>query len=211
MAFYRSHVLVCGGTSCVLKGSKAIKSALIDELAARNLVDEIKVVETGCLGPCDDGPVIVVYPEGTMYCKLTVEDVCVVVEEHLLKGRIVHHLLKEAHTEESGVVTYDAVNHYLGVQERIVLRNCGVISPESIEEYIARDGYAALGKCLIEMQPNEVINVIKASGLRGRGGAGFPTGRKLEFTYDAESDIKYVICNADEGEPGTFKDRLITI
>jgi NADH:ubiquinone oxidoreductase subunit F (NADH-binding)/(2Fe-2S) ferredoxin len=209
MAFYRAHVLICGGTSCVLKGSKAVKSALMHELASRNLTDEIKVVETGCLGPCDDGPVIVIYPEGTMYCKLTVGDACEIVEEHLLKGRIVDRLLKEQPIEESDFVSYDAANHYLGVQERIVLRNCGVISPESIEEYIARDGYAALGRCLIEMQPKEVIDVIKASGLRGRGGAGFPTGRKLEFTYGANSDTKYVICNADEGEPGTFKDRLI--
>lgn len=209
MAFYRAHVLVCSGTSCVLKGAKAVKSALMYELAARNLADEVKVVETGCLGPCDDGPVIVIYPEGTMYCKLTVEDASEIVEEHLLKGRIVSRLLKEQPAQEIDFVSYDASNRYLGVQERIVLRNCGMINPDIIDEYIARDGYRALGVCLTEKQPEEVIDIIKASGLRGRGGAGFPTGRKLEFTYGANSDIKYVICNADEGEPGTFKDRLI--
>jgi NADH:ubiquinone oxidoreductase subunit F (NADH-binding)/(2Fe-2S) ferredoxin len=209
MAFYRSHVLVCSGASCVLKGANAIKAALVDEIAARNLTDEIKVVETGCLGPCDDGPVIVIYPEGTMYCRLTLADVPKIVEEHLLKGRIVASLLKEQLAEESDFVSYATDNKYLGVQERIVLRNCGIINPESIEEYIARDGYVALGKSLLEMESKSIIDVIKASGLRGRGGAGFPTGRKLEFTYGANSDVKYVICNADEGEPGTFKDRLI--
>jgi NADH:ubiquinone oxidoreductase subunit F (NADH-binding)/(2Fe-2S) ferredoxin len=209
MSFYRAHILVCGGTSCVLKGSKAVMSELMSEVKAKNLANEVKVVETGCLGPCDDGPVMVLYPEGTMYCRVSVEDVKEIVEEHLLKGRVVQRLLKEYFPDEIEPSEYDDTNRYLGVQERIVLKNCGVIDPSKIEEYIARDGYAALGKCLLKMQPKEVIDVIKASGLRGRGGAGFPTGRKLEFTYNAVSDIKYIICNADEGEPGTFKDRLI--
>ncbi len=209
MAFYRSHVLICGGTSCILKGSKAIKTAFIDKLKESGLSEEVRVIETGFLGPCEEGPVVVVYPEGTMYCRLTLDDVSTIVEEHLLKGRVVDGLLQKEAGVESGVVSYETVNYYFGVQERIVLRNCGTIDPENIEEYIANDGYAALGKCLTEMQPQEVIDVIKGSGLRGRGGAGFPTGLKWQFTHDAEGDVKYIICNADEGEPGTFKDRLI--
>ncbi|MDI7246287.1 MAG: NADH-quinone oxidoreductase subunit NuoF [Bacillota bacterium] len=206
MEFYRSHVLVCGGTPCVLEGCKGVRDALIAEVKRRGLDREVKVVETGCLGPCDLGPVIVVYPEGTLYQKVHVSDVPEIVEEHLLKGRVVTRLAGEG--VQAGVVKYEEPT-YLGVQERIVLRNCGTIDPESIEEYIARDGYRALAKCLTEMKPADVIEAVKKSGLVGRGGAAFPTGLKWSFTARADADQKYILCNADEGEPGTFKDRLI--
>ncbi len=206
MEFYRSHVLVCGGTPCVLAGCKAVRDALISEVNRRELATEVKVVETGCLGPCDLGPVVVVYPDGTFYTRVRVADVPDIVEQHLLKGRIVSRLVGEA--RGPAVSTREAPT-YLGVQERIVLRNCGLIDPDSIEEYIARDGYKALAKCLTEMKPADVLEVVKRSGLIGRGGAAFPTGAKWGFTARASSDQKYVVCNADEGEPGTFKDRLI--
>ncbi|NLJ60554.1 MAG: NADH-quinone oxidoreductase subunit NuoF [Firmicutes bacterium] len=206
MRFYRSHVLVCGGTPCILEGCKAVRDALTEELKRRGLDEEVRVVETGCLGPCDLGPVIVVYPEGTLYEKVAVRDVSEIVEEHLLKGRIVRRLTGEGRL--AGIVSYKEPE-YLECQERIVLRNCGIIDPSSIEEYIARDGYRALAKCLTEMEPCDVIEVMKQSGLVGRGGAAFPTGLKWSFTANAVADEKFIICNADEGEPGTFKDRLI--
>jgi NADP-reducing hydrogenase subunit HndC len=190
----------------VLEGCKGVRDALVAEVQRRGLEREVKVVETGCLGPCDLGPVIVVYPEGTLYQKVRVSDVPDIVEEHLLKGRVVARLVGEA--PQAGVVKYEEPK-YLGVQERIVLRNCGVIDPESIEEYIARDGYRALARCLTEMKPADVIEAVKKSGLVGRGGAAFPTGLKWSFTAKAGADQKYILCNADEGEPGTFKDRLI--
>ncbi|HHV61253.1 MAG TPA: NADH-quinone oxidoreductase subunit NuoF [Firmicutes bacterium] len=208
MEFYRSHVLVCGGTPCVLGGCKAVRDALIGEIHRQGLSREIKVVETGCLGPCDLGPVIVVYPEGTFYGPVKVEDVPLIVEEHLLKGRVVDRLIARERPAEKEIVKYEAPS-YLGPQKRIVLRNCGLIDPESVEEYIGRDGYAALGRCLSQMKPGEVIDLVKRSGLVGRGGAAFPTGLKWEFTAKADADQKYILCNADEGEPGTFKDRLI--
>jgi (2Fe-2S) ferredoxin len=204
--FYRSHVLVCGGTPCVLEGCRAVRDALIGELKRLGLDEEVRVIETGCLGPCDLGPVIVVYPEGTLYEKVAVSDVPRIVEEHLLKGRIVRSLTGEGRLR--GIVSYEEPA-YLETQERIVLRNCGIIDPSSIEEYIASDGYRALAKCLTEMEPCDVIEVIKRSGLVGRGGAAFPTGLKWSFTANADADEKFIICNADEGEPGTFKDRLI--
>jgi NADP-reducing hydrogenase subunit HndC len=206
MRFYRSHVLVCGGTPCVLEGCTAVRDALIGELKRLGLDEEVRVVETGCLGPCDLGPVIVVYPEGTLYEKVKVSDVPRIVEEHLLKGRIVRSLIGEGRV--LGIARYEEPQ-YLEVQERIVLRNCGIIDPSSIEEYIAADGYRALAKCLTEMEPSDVIEVVKESGLVGRGGAAFPTGLKWNFTAKADADEKFIICNADEGEPGTFKDRLI--
>jgi len=207
MAFYRSHVLVCGGTPCLLGGCRGVKDALVAEIERQGLTDEIKVVETGCLGPCDRGPVLVVYPEGITYVRVKVEDVPAIVAEHLLKGRVVERLV---YRDEAGerLVSY-AQSTYYGPQKRVVLRNCGVIDPESIEEYIARDGYAALAKALTAMTPAAVVEEIKASGLRGRGGAAFPTGLKWSFTAKAQADQKYIVCNADEGEPGTFKDRLI--
>ena len=206
MQIYRSHVLVCGGTPCVLEGCKAVSDAFSSELKRLGLDGEVRVIETGCLGPCDLGPVAVVYPEGTLYEKVAVSDVPKIVEEHLLKGRIVQSLTGEGSIR--GIVSYEEPR-YLEVQERIVLRNCGIIDPASIEEYIAYDGYRALAKCLTEMEPCDVIEVVKRSGLVGRGGAAFPTGLKWGFTADADADEKFIICNADEGEPGTFKDRLI--
>lgn len=207
MAFYRAHVLVCGGTPCALHGSKAVKETLAAELERRGLQNEVKVVETGCLGPCDLGPILIVYPEGTMYCRIKTENIPLLVEEHLLKGRIVHSLLYRER-DAKNIISFET-RDYLGIQERIVLRNCGLINPEVIEEYIARDGYAALGKALTQMTPEQVVTEVKSSGLRGRGGAGFPTGLKWSFTAATQADQKYIICNADEGEPGTFKDRLI--
>lgn len=205
MPFYRAHILVCGGTPCVLKGSRAVQNALVQEIKNKGLDEEIKVVETGCLGISEVGPVMVVYPEGVTYCRVTVDDVPEIVEEHLLKGRVVQRLVYREKTRP--VVT--AAEHPRQREQRIVLKNTGIIDPESIEEYIAVGGYDALGKALLNMTPDEVVEEIKASGLRGRGGAAFPTGMKWELVADTKGDNKAVICNADEGEPGNFKDRLI--
>jgi len=208
MEFYRSHVLVCAGTNCVLNGSKVIEKALSEELVKRGLTKEVKIVETGCFGICDHGPSMIIYPEGVLYCRLKVEDIPEIVEQHLLKGRIVERLLYREPLEPKPVQTYSEVDYYKK-QQRIVLRNCGIINPEVIEEYIARGGYEALGKALTQMTAQDVIEEMKKSKLRGRGGAGFPTGLKWDFTRKASGEQKYVVCNADEGEPGTFKDRLI--
>lgn len=208
MGFYRAHVLVCGGAGCVSSGCKAVQQALLDELQQTGLSDEIKVVETGCIGTCDLGPVLVVYPEGIFYRKVRPEDAREVVREHLLKGRRVERLLYADPLTAQQVPDYDKISFFAG-QTRIVLRNTGVINPEIIEEYIARDGYQALGKVLTEMTPEQVIDVVLKSGLRGRGGAGFPTGLKWKLTHDASGDEKYVVCNADEGDPGAFMDRSV--
>lgn len=208
MEFYRSHVLVCSGVNCSLRGSRPIREALVDELKARGLDREVKVVETGCFGLCEQGPIMVVYPEAVHYCHVTLQDIPEIVEEHLRKGRIVKRLLYQGEKPAKAVQTLEQTDFY-AKQERVVLRNCGLIDPDNIDEYIARGGYEALGTVLGNMKPVEVIQLIKDSGLRGRGGAGFPTGLKWEFTYKAPGDQKYLICNADEGEPGTFKDRLI--
>ena len=208
MATYRSHVLVCAGAGCVSSGCKAVQQALVTELEANDLQDEVRVVETGCIGSCDLGPVVVVYPEGVFYQKVSPQDVTEIVSEHLGKGRPVQRLFyQRADTGdfEEKIQDIDFFNR----QTRVALRNTGVIDPMVIEEYIARDGYQALGKVLTEMTPEEVIDVLKRSGLRGRGGAGFPTGLKWEFTYKAEGDVKYITCNADEGDPGAFMDRSI--
>lgn len=205
---YRSHVLICTGTGCVSSGAGKLKDKLAAELEERGLQREIKVVDTGCHGFCEKGPIVIVYPEGVFYCQVTEDDVSEIVEEHLLKGRIVERLLyKEPLTEES-IPGYSEIDFYRK-QQRIALANCGRINPESIHEYIAVGGYEALGKALTEMKPEEVIEEIKSSGLRGRGGAGFPTGLKWELTRREESDKKYVICNADEGDPGAFMDRSL--
>jgi len=205
---YRSHVLICTGTGCVSSGSKKIKHELQDQLADKDLLDEIKIVETGCHGFCEKGPIMVVYPEGVFYCQLKEEDVAEIVDEHLLKGRIVERLLfKEPMTEES-IPSYQDIDFYKK-QHRIALANCGKINPESIEEYIANNGYEAAGQALTSMTPQKIIEEVKNSGLRGRGGGGFPTGLKWQFARDNESDKKYVICNADEGDPGAFMDRSI--
>ncbi len=210
MPIYRSHVLVCGGTPCVLKGAKTLKDLLNKELNRYNLADEIRVVETGCLGPCDEGPVIVVYPEGTMYGRLQPSDIPRIVQSHLLKGRILQELVYQAPWSPPSAQEVPLEQEkYLGLQKRVVLRNCGRIDPDSIDEYIANDGYQALGKAVTTLRPDEVIEMVKEAKLLGRGGAGFPTGLKWSFTAKIDADQKYIICNADEGEPGTFKDRLI--
>src|SRR5690554_6188897 len=209
MSYFRAHVLVCAGTPCTLKGAGAVKEALCREIDRAGLGEEIRVVETGCLGPCDEGPVIVVYPEGVMYSKLKPEDMSLIVRQHFLKGRVVEDLVCREKTEEARSVVPLEGKGYLDRQQRIVLRNCGRIDPDSIEEYIANDGYEALGKALTSLTPEQVVTIIKDSGLRGRGGAGFPTGLKWSFTAGVAAEQKYIVCNADEGEPGTFKERLI--
>ncbi|HOM71742.1 MAG TPA: NADH-ubiquinone oxidoreductase-F iron-sulfur binding region domain-containing protein, partial [Armatimonadota bacterium] len=205
MPFYRAHVLVCNGTPCILKGSRAVQTALVDEIKKKGLENEIKVVETGCLGISEVGPVMVVYPEGITYCGVTVNDVPTIVEEHLLKGRVVERLVYKERTASH--VSAAAASR--SREQRVVLKNVGSIDPTSIEEYIAVGGYEAMGKALTQMTPLEVIKAVKDSGLRGRGGAAFPTGLKWELTADAPGENKTIVCNADEGEPGNFKDRLI--
>ena len=208
MEFYRSHVLVCHGTGCTSSDSPGIKKRLEEVIAQKGLEKEVQVVMTGCFGLCAMGPVVIVYPEGSFYSRVTVDDVDEIVEEHLLKGRIVKRLLyKEAVEEDETIKSLEKVEFYRK-QKRVALRNCGVINPENIEEYIALDGYMALGKVLTEMQPIDVVNTIKEAGLRGRGGAGFPTGVKWSFAMGGEGQ-KYVLCNADEGDPGAFMDRSV--
>ncbi len=207
----RSHVLICGGTGCTSSGSKLIQDTFAKEIEAMGLQGEVKIVETGCFGLCALGPVVIIHPEGTFYSRVEASDVHEIVEEHLLKGRIV----KRLEYTDTGDVELDVENVSLNdtafyrSQKRVALRNCGVINPENIDEYIAMDGYQALGKALTEMTPQEVIDVVLASGLRGRGGAGFPTGRKWSFAAANQADQKYVCCNADEGDPGAFMDRSI--
>ncbi len=207
----RSHVLICGGTGCTSSGSPAIRAHLEKELAAHGLSDEIKVVQTGCFGLCALGPIMIVYPEGTFYSRVTEADVTEIVEEHLLKGRVVDRLVynEPAAGSQRHEVASLADTGFYKTQLRVALRNCGVINPEDIDEYIGVDGYQALGRVLTEMTPEEVIDLMKRSGLRGRGGAGFPTGLKWEFAAKNASDEKYVICNADEGDPGAFMDRSV--
>ena len=208
MDMVRGHILCCGGTGCTSSGCDAIIKEMEAQLAANNLEKEFKVIKTGCFGLCALGPIMIVYPEGAFYSRVTPEDVKEIVEEHLLKGRVVKRLLYAETVEEDNIKSLNEVDFYKK-QMRIALRNCGVINPEDIEEYIAIDGYQALGKVLTEMTPQEVIDVIKDSGLRGRGGGGFSTGMKWQFTYNSQNDQKYVACNADEGDPGAFMDRSI--
>ena len=206
----RSHVLICGGTGCTSSGSLAVRKALENELEAQGLTEEIKIVTTGCFGLCALGPVMIVYPEGTFYSCVTAEDVPEIVSEHLLKGRIVDRLVHhEMKADAENRVTSLNDTQFYKKQKRVALRNCGVINPEVIDEYIAMDGYQALGKVLTEMTPEDVIKTVTDSGLRGRGGGGFPTGKKWEFASKSVSDKKYVACNADEGDPGAFMDRSI--
>ncbi len=207
----RTHVLVCGGTGCTSSGSVKIQDALNAEIVARGLEQEVKVVGTGCFGLCALGPIMIVYPEGTFYSCVTPDDVPEIVEEHFLKGRPVERLVyHETKTEDAHHATSLSETSFYKKQRRVALRNCGVINPENIDEYIAMDGYSALGKVLTEMTPDDVIQTILDSGLRGRGGGGFPTGLKWKFASGNRGNVqKYVACNADEGDPGAFMDRSI--
>ena len=207
---FRSNVLVCGGTGCTSSNSEKIIEKLKEEISAKGLDQEVNVVRTGCFGLCALGPIMIVYPEGAFYSRVTPEDVPEIVEEHLLKGRIVRRLLyKETVVDESTTKSLNETTFY-AKQMRVALRNCGVINPEQIDEYIALDGYQAIGKILTEkIPPQQVIQTMLDSGLRGRGGAGFPTGLKWKFAAANDADQKYVCCNADEGDPGAFMDRSI--
>ena len=205
---YRSHVLVCGGTGCTSSHSAEIIAEFEKEIVEKGLADEIKVIRTGCFGLCALGPIVVVYPEGAFYSQIKVEDVSEIVDEHLIKGRIVKHLLYDDTVAGDTVKSLNETQFYKK-QKRVALRNCGVIDPENINEYIAMDGYQALAKCLTEYTPDEVIQIVKDSVLRGRGGGGFPTGLKWSFTRKNQADQKYVVCNADEGDPGAFMDRSV--
>jgi NADH-quinone oxidoreductase subunit F/NADP-reducing hydrogenase subunit HndC len=208
MQHVRAHVLICAGTGCTASGSLKVETALREELAKKGLDKEVMVVQTGCHGFCEMGPLVIVYPEGTFYVRVQAEDVPELVESHLYKGRIVQRLLyKEPVTHES-IPSYNELGFYKK-QMRMVLANCGHINPEIIEEYIAVGGYEALGKALTTMTPKQVVDEMKRSGLRGRGGGGFPTGMKWDFTRKAAGDEKYIICNADEGDPGAFMDRSV--
>ena len=210
MELYRSHVLVCGGTGCSSSGSAKLIERFEEQLKEKGLDKEVKVVRTGCFGLCEAGPVVIVYPEGTFYSRVKVEDVDEIVAEHLLKGRRVQRLVYVDHkTHESTVQKSLSEIGFYKQQMRVALRNCGVIDPENIDEYIAFDGYKALAKALTEMTPDQVIQEILDSGLRGRGGAGFPTGKKWQFAKASQAEHKYFVCNADEGDPGAFMDRSL--
>ena len=208
MDIYRSHVLICAGSGCTSSGSDNVAGAFDRLLKEEGLEKEVKIVRTGCFGLCEMGPVVIVYPEGAFYSRVSEEDVEEIVKEHLLKGRIVKRLLYKESVDKDQIKSLDQVDFYKK-QMRVALRNCGVIDPENIDEYIAMDGYKALAKVLTEMTPEQVIEEVKKSGLRGRGGAGFPTGMKWQFAYNSKDDKKYVCCNADEGDPGAFMDRSV--
>ena len=207
---YRSHVLICGGTGCTSSGSMKIADKLQAEIDKNGLTSEVQVVKTGCFGLCALGPIMIVYPEGSFYSMVKEEDIEEIVAEHLLKGRIVTRLLYKETVTEDGIKSLNDTAFYKK-QQRVALRNCGVINPENIDEYIGTDGYQALGKVLTEMTPDEVIQTILDSGLRGRGGGGFPTGMKWKLAKNLvqDADQKYVCCNADEGDPGAFMDRSV--
>ena len=206
----RAHVLICGGTGCTSSGSKKLQETFQQQLEQNGLSEEVKIVQTGCFGLCALGPVVIVHPDGTFYSRVTEEDVPEIVSEHLLKGRIVERLVYADGAEVAANET-PSLNDtaFYKSQHRVALRNCGVINPEVIDEYIAMDGYAALGKALTEMTPEDVIKTIMDSGLRGRGGGGFPTGLKWSLAAKNHADQKYVCCNADEGDPGAFMDRSV--
>ncbi|RHV66769.1 NADH-quinone oxidoreductase subunit NuoF [Clostridium sp. OM02-18AC] len=205
---YRSHVLVCGGTGCTSSGSQQIMETLKEEIKKAGLEKEVSVVQTGCHGLCALGPIMIVYPDASFYSMVKVEDIPEIVQEHLLKGRVVTRLLYQETVTPAGVKALIDTNFYKK-QHRIALRNCGIINPEVIEEYIGTGGYAALGKVLTEMTPDDVIQCLLDSGLRGRGGGGFPTGLKWKLAKQNDADQKYVCCNADEGDPGAFMDRSV--
>ncbi len=207
---YRSQVLICGGTGCTSSGSVKIAKRLQEEIDKNGLTDEVMVVRTGCFGLCALGPIMIVYPEGTFYSMVKEEDIAEIVSEHLLKGRIVTRLVYDETVAENEIKSLKETDFYKK-QHRIALRNCGVINPECIDEYIGRNGYEALGKVLKTMTPDDVIQIILNSGLRGRGGGGFPTGKKWQLARNLvkDADQKYVCCNADEGDPGAFMDRSV--
>lgn len=206
---YRKQILVCGGTGCTSSGSKKVIEALESELVKQGLDKEVLVVKTGCFGLCALGPIMIVYPEGAFYAQATPEGVVRIVDEHIKKGNIVKELLYQETVHKDGSIISLYETNFYKKQLRIALRNCGVINPEDIEEYIATDGYQALAKVLTKMKPDDVIQELLDSGIRGRGGAGFPTGRKWAFAKASKDDVKYVCCNADEGDPGAFMDRSI--
>lgn len=208
MEMYRSHVMICRGTGCSSSNSELIAQNFEEQIKKHGLENEVIVERTGCFGLCALGPICIIYPEASFYSLVKPEDVEEIVKEHLVKGRVVKRLLYAETVVEDGIKSIDDVDFYRK-QKRVALRNCGKINPENIDEYIAFDGYKALTTVLTEMKPQEVIDLLKKSGLRGRGGAGFPTGMKWEFTAKAQGDIKYVCCNADEGDPGAFMDRSI--
>lgn len=211
MSLFRSHVLICGGTGCTSSSSDKIEERFKELVAEQGLDQEVMVVRTGCFGLCEEGPICIVHPEGSFYSRVKIEDVDTIVSEHLMKGRVVTSLLyrdKLAPPEHQLATSFSEVTFYK-MQHRVALKNCGVINPEVIDEYIAYDGYKALGKVLTEMQPADVLDAVKKSGLRGRGGGGFPTGIKWEFAAKTEGPVKYIGCNADEGDPGAFMDRSI--
>lgn len=203
MSKYKMHILVCGGTGCRASESDAIVANLKKELAAKELEDEVQVIMTGCFGFCEKGPIVKIMPDNTFYVQVKPEDVVEIVNEHIIKGRKVMRLLYLDPTSQDHISDSKHMEFYKK-QIRIALRNCGFINPENVDEYIARDGYLALGKALTEMKPQDVIDEIKKSGLRGRGGGGFPTGLKWDFASKNKADQKYVVCNADEGDPGAF-------
>ena len=204
----RSQVLICGGTGCMSSKSKEIKDTFENVLLNMNMKDEVGLVLTGCFGLCEKGPVVIVYPEETFYTHVTLDDIEIICQEHLLKGRQVERLLMKDPIERKLIKNMSQLKFY-AKQRRIALRNCGNINPLEIEEYIAKDGYMALAKVVLEMTPQQTIDEMIASGLRGRGGGGFSTGKKWQFAKDSVSDQKYVICNADEGDPGAFMDRAV--
>ena len=208
MKVFRSHLLICGGTGCQSSGSLAVKKALLEEIDKRKLTEEVKVVETGCNGFCALGPIMVVYPEGVIYVSLMPADIPELVEEHLIKGRLLERLLYREPGTDKIIPTMQEIP-FFAHQELRVLRNRGLIDPEKLDEYIARDGYAGMAKALTEMTPDQIVKEMLDSGLRGRGGAGFPTGLKWKFAAQSKNDIKYVLCNADEGDPGAFMDRSV--
>ena len=205
---YRSHILVCAGTGCTSSNSERIIQLLEEEIKSRFLQDEVKVIKTGCFGLCALGPIMIVYPEGAFYSRVEPEDIKEIVSEHIEKGRVVKRLLYQETVKDGKIEPLTHTDFYRK-QKRVALRNCGVIDPENINEYLATDGYQAIARVLTTMSPDQVIDTIKASGLRGRGGGGFPTGTKWALARANEDDQKYVCCNADEGDPGAFMDRSI--
>lgn len=208
MNLFSSQVLVCGGTGCAMEGAMDIANTIKNELKRHRIDNEIEVIRTGCLGLCDLGPIVIIYPEGTFYSKVDVKDISEIVEEHLVNGRVVKRLAYYESVDDYNIRSLNNVEFYKK-QIRIALKNCGVIDPEDIDEYLAVDGYKALEKVLTKLTPQEVIEIIKKSSLRGRGGGGFSTGMKWELAGKSVSDQKYIICNADEGDPGAFMDRSV--